>query len=111
MDDLTALREAAIIQAGYYGDAHKRIGTESDEKGARHIGVRVVDFLRVKGVPYRSGTAIYRRARTRLERMVKDGKAVAWRPGAGAYVFYFPVGLAAELRATPSEAYGPGEKP
>ncbi len=74
---------------------------KSDEHAARHNGAGIHDNVkRCEGRTYDAGSAIYRRYRTALEAAVRDGAATAWRPGPGAYVWYWPVGLSADL-ATP----------
>ncbi|MGB6087755.1 hypothetical protein [Parvibaculum sp.] len=80
---------------------------ESDERAARHNGARITDIVRLcEGVSYEAGSPIYRRYRRGLEAAVAAGKAAAWRPGASAYVFYWPIGLSAALRHEAGQANG-----
>lgn len=96
--NLSTLRYLAKKQAEHYGPDYTARVTVDDEHAARNMGVRVPDFVRqVEGEGYRAGTPPYRRARTILERLVSQGKAVAYRRG-NAYVFYWPVGMAETLR-------------
>jgi len=75
----------------------------SDERAVRNNGVRIPDMVKmIEGTRYDAGTAIYRRHRTALETAVRNGRAVAWRPGPGAYVFYWPIGLSAKLASEAS---------
>ncbi len=96
--NLSTLRFLARKQAEHYGANYCAAALGSDESAARNLGVRVPDFVRhVEGEGYRAGTPPYRRARTILERLVSQGKVVAYRRG-NAYVFYWPVGMAETLR-------------
>lgn len=73
---------------------------DKEESLARWGGFRVRDFVKAEtGQSYDSSTPIYRRARTKLDRAVRNGELVDYRPGNGGYTFYWPKGLAAKLRA------------
>lgn len=96
--NLSTLRFLARKQAEHYGPNYCSAVLTTDEHAARNMGVRVADFVRhTEGQGCRASTPPYRRARTVLERLVSEGKAVACRRG-NAYVFYWPTGMAETLR-------------
>ena len=101
---LSLLRKISIENANQISRSHWP-SEITDEAAAHWAGVQVRQFVRrSEGAAFGTSTPIYRRSRTALERLVKDGKAVRWSPGLSALVSYWPIGLAAELRDKVSSA-------
>ena len=84
----------------YSGSMAARATEGGDVHCSRWFGARVRDYIKADtGWAVDTNSSTYRRARAKLERMAREGRVVAYRPGPWAYVFYWPAGLAEKLRA------------